>query len=320
MSALGEAARAACETLTLEDLDRAALPLLKRALGAPFAVMVSFDDPRRPWGFAGDRDVCAPGLYYASFADEDPFQMAIRRLHPRIFLGARHVARRELARCAVYDDYYRPRDLEHVLAARVGARPRYFTPGTAVVVFFRARSQPEFTADDARSLARVLPFLDAAVWRGERVAALAGALGATTAILDEDRRARVALAPNGGVLWRSPAADQLLGGGEVPDAIVGAARRLLAGDEPVASAPGAELHVERDRRGERFAVAELDEPPAEPLTRAETEVLRLLREGLSNAEIARRLFVSVPTVKTHVHRVLGKLGVSSRLQAATRRR
>ena len=63
--------------------------------------------------------------------------------------------------------------------------------------------------------------------------------------------------------------------------------------------------------------SDFDESAAmDVLTKAETRVLELLGEGLTNASIAQRLFVSVETVKTHVHRVLDKLGVSTRAQAA----
>ncbi|WP_415127948.1 response regulator [Microbacterium sp.] len=53
------------------------------------------------------------------------------------------------------------------------------------------------------------------------------------------------------------------------------------------------------------------------LTEREREVLAAMREGLSNAQIAARLFISLPTVKTHVSNVLSKLGAESRTHAVS---
>jgi DNA-binding NarL/FixJ family response regulator len=58
--------------------------------------------------------------------------------------------------------------------------------------------------------------------------------------------------------------------------------------------------------------------PADQLTARELEVLRLLAEGLTNREIARRLRVSLGTVKVHVGHIIAKLGVVDRTQAAVR--
>jgi DNA-binding CsgD family transcriptional regulator len=57
-------------------------------------------------------------------------------------------------------------------------------------------------------------------------------------------------------------------------------------------------------------------PAIGTLTRREAEVLDLLRMGLSNAEIAETLVIATSTAKVHVHNILEKLGVESRLQAA----
>lgn len=69
--------------------------------------------------------------------------------------------------------------------------------------------------------------------------------------------------------------------------------------------------IERFTNGARVP----DAPGLDELTARELEVLRLIARGLSNAEIAAELVVSEHTTKTHVARVLMKLGLRNRVQA-----
>jgi LuxR family maltose regulon positive regulatory protein len=68
----------------------------------------------------------------------------------------------------------------------------------------------------------------------------------------------------------------------------------------------------------RFSPARQAEKPSslvEPLSERELEVLRLVAEGLSNQEIAARLYLSLRTIKFHTGNIYGKLGVKSRTEA-----
>jgi LuxR family maltose regulon positive regulatory protein len=62
------------------------------------------------------------------------------------------------------------------------------------------------------------------------------------------------------------------------------------------------------------------QPLIEPLSERELEVLQLIAEGLTNQEIANRLYLSLNTVKVHTRNINGKLGVHNRTQAVARAR
>jgi DNA-binding NarL/FixJ family response regulator len=96
------------------------------------------------------------------------------------------------------------------------------------------------------------------------------------------------------------------------ESLFDAVRVVAAGDALLAPTVTRRLIDEFARLRPRLAT-----PPERlaDLTPRETEVLRLVAEGLSNAEIAERLVVTEETVKTHVSRVLQKLGLRDRTQA-----
>jgi DNA-binding NarL/FixJ family response regulator len=97
-----------------------------------------------------------------------------------------------------------------------------------------------------------------------------------------------------------------------PEELVHAIRVVERGDALIAPSITKRLIEEISQRPAQQGAA----PEAlESLTQRELEVLQLMARGLSNHEIAQELFVSDTTVKTHVGRVLMKLGLRDRVQA-----
>ena len=97
-----------------------------------------------------------------------------------------------------------------------------------------------------------------------------------------------------------------------PEQLAAAIRVVAAGDALLAPSVTRRLVDELARSGRRPVPA----PPAlDELTPRELEVLRLVARGRSNAEIAAELVVEETTVKTHVSRLLAKLGLRDRVQA-----
>jgi LuxR family maltose regulon positive regulatory protein len=194
------------------------------------------------------------------------------------------------------------RELEHIILAR------------ALVAVGRAQAGEPHLDNALDLLVRLLEMAESRGWVGKAIEirvlqALAHqGRGDTDAALSALGRALSTAEPLGYVrtfVDEGPPMARLLAEaadrGIVPDY----ARRLLAAfedkakDEPTASV----------RRPSSII---------EPLSGRELEVLHLIAEGLSNREIAERLFLALSTVKVHTRNIYGKLGVHSRTQAVTR--
>ncbi len=119
--------------------------------------------------------------------------------------------------------------------------------------------------------------------------------------------------------------------------LLDAIRRVLAGESPLNQelamqlllrfSNGPWVEASREVRGHapagpgasvRHLRGPTTEPTAVPLSAKELEVVRLLAQGKTNREVGLALMVSLSTVKTYVWRVMQKLGVSDRTQAALR--
>ena len=94
-----------------------------------------------------------------------------------------------------------------------------------------------------------------------------------------------------------------------PEDLLDAIRRTAAGESPFS--PDVLTRIVRTA-----VAAQRDRPRLDGLTGRERDVLALLSEGLSNAEIAGRLHVAVSTVKTHVTGLMTKTGVTNRVKLA----
>jgi DNA-binding NarL/FixJ family response regulator len=101
-----------------------------------------------------------------------------------------------------------------------------------------------------------------------------------------------------------------------PTELISAVRVVASGDAVVAPRVTQRLLETYVRGANRPAPATAPRDPLlEDLTPRETEMLEAMAEGLSNAEIAHRYFLSEATVKTHVRRILTKLHLRDRVQA-----
>jgi DNA-binding CsgD family transcriptional regulator len=338
---LEEAARRAAEASSLAELGERVLPLLERAVGASGIMLYRYDEASRLDPLAGDLSTVMD-QYAHHYIHTDPVQIFPRRLapEPRVVLATRQVDHRLHHRSEAYGEFYAPFGLEHLACAWLTHLP-YGSPGMTGLLFTRTSRHEDFDAADQRKLGRVLPALAAATARAERLADLDLKRQALEAILEAaGGPPRLVLVPSGQLLWASRAAERLLDpASQLPLRSIRSAARRLHEAAPGCAAPSplpfvtggveqrAHLSLLASPSGAPLVLVEIEggEPPARAgaalarrwgLTAAEAIVLAQLAEGLANAAIAARLHVSIETVRTHVRRILAKLGVRSRVEAA----
>ena len=218
----------------MDEISSSALPALARALSARpnfFArvgTSLAESDP-----LAGESRDELPE-YLREFAAEDPLILAAAASPRRVEILEHAIDPRVIQRSRAFQEFHRPRDMEHHLLVRISG-DRLTTPGGLVMGFTRGRRQPTFSSAHLEIAHLVLAALQGSVQRIARER-LRPRLERATARLAEDRE----------------------------------------------------------------------------LTAGELAVFQVLLLGVSNQEIASRLRVSLPTVKTHLQRIYRKFDVDSR--------
>jgi DNA-binding CsgD family transcriptional regulator len=337
---LSRAAREAAEAIRLPELGEA-VRSLAGVVGAPQFVLCSFDDVGRFVLHTGAGDIADTfDTYIRGVYPRDPLQerlLQLARFPPIATHGALGVDVAGFRRSEAYQEYFRRIRVDRMLVCSLTDAP-YGTPGAAGMMFTRPPDADDFAEADANAVAEVFHAFRAAARRHSRVAALErerDQLAAAARTVDE---ARLLFDPSGRVVWRSPVAEGWLPG-EVPADLSDAAARLggLAAGGPLergtrsrltctirdGRAVTADLSIVRCGSGAPLVEAVLDPAGLGPgllaaaakrygLTPAEAQVLNALLRGETNPAAAKRLFVSLETVRTHVRRVLAKVGASSR--------
>jgi DNA-binding CsgD family transcriptional regulator len=245
---------------------------------------------------------------------------------------------RGFCRSRPYVDFYRPNRIGFIR----GVWPNglaYGRPGMFGLFVCKPTMEP-FDSSVDRSLRHLERPMRAMARRIARFEAVSEERDALHRLLEHQRGAYVLWDRDGRAVWRSSGASAHLEQPELFEELQRAAsearrqaqelgtvplrRSLLGRPHPLRSCSGERVVAHFwsiSQCGGPWLVAELESPPrlaeGSGLTAAEMRVLRCLGRGLSNKEISAELSISHETAKTHVVRILRKLGVDSRAKAAT---
>jgi DNA-binding CsgD family transcriptional regulator len=333
----------AADIVAPEDLAGDFLSSVASFLGATSTIVYSFSSRGRLTALGGTAAGAVPE-YERRFAPADPLMQASMAHRGLPFVVVQQSDRAELLDDTafrdsdVYRDHYRPLGLEHFVFLFPSENP-LGEAGMVGFLFGRDRRAPPFETGRLAQLGELDGALRAAVRRVWRTRAVQHQRDALASLLARaDAGAVAMLNERRELVWASDDAESFL------RRHAGALASIQYRAEQLTTALTRPGEVEapwtfRDRLGEkhilsgefeivrdawlrpitacRFAVDAAPAAGGPRFTTAENRVLEGLVAGLSNKELGAKLGVSADTVRSHVRKVLAKLGVDSRLKAAT---
>jgi DNA-binding CsgD family transcriptional regulator len=338
--------RAAYEASTWEDFGARAFPafdelfntsisfLFRTNEHGPGNVIAGAVEPHRIW---------AERYFHC-----DPMIPAIQKLNQGVLQTSECLEWKAFLKAPVYHELGRPIGVHNYLALKFNETIPY-KPGAVNLTLARGPHQPNFTREERLRAESLLPPLQALGRWIDRSRILSESCSTLEGVLDSEGRPKIAFDIDGKLLCASRTVEKLVGletrgRFRISEELRAAVRRF--GDlakERTSEAPSPHvalygknaqpiqvtLRLAKTRSGNPFVLAEVERADLLAqipqlgevalrygLTKTETEVLRLLAQGLTDQEIAQRLFISRDTVHTHAGHLFGKLGVNSRLQAA----
>ena len=334
--------RACYEAPDFVEFGTRALPLLEKYFDTSTSLLYRCNEEGVPLAIAGPLTECHH--YYAeNLYAEDPMQPLMQRLNLRLLHAASLPEWKKLSRHPAHTYCSRHYDFGNFVHLRL-TEGQMHQPGMVGILLARTERQADFSLGERRLLLHLMPALSALAERN------AGDSSREDPLLDclseFGGSPKLTFDGRGNLLYASPEAARLLGmtrrdSKSLPKALEAAALRLgkllhkspdpllalpsLRFPRPEAAELRADFHL-IEASAQTFIVAELAEAGIMPeieklrerhgLTRAESQVLQLIAQGLGDRDIAKRLFISRETVHTHAGRLFDKLGVRTRLQAA----
>lgn len=346
---LEAAIASASEAISLEELAAAPATHLVESLGACNAIVFGFRPDGRQFG-VGPMGAQAMSEYVeGGYFRDDPHDRVGRRDQAPIRIASDLFDRGELHRSRAFKEFFTGANVEYTANCRL-TDSGFGEPGTVCVLLMQQIGKPDFTPTHRAMMETALPSFQSAVRRYQRIqSSLNGSKMLETILETLIGDPIVLFDKEGHAVWRSNSARELVDlSNRAPhpltDSLRREARKLAATtDDPRAGRssryaiemPGngdrtieaADMLLARDAPGNTYVVARLRQGKTDSvktgliaerygLTPTESVILADIAEGHSNQEIADRRKVSLETARTHVHRVLQKLGVSSRVKAA----